>query len=95
MGKLISAPNVETAVRIYAEYSELGTEQIRELFGNNICDASILKLKQRAIEQMKKDGTATFGKYSVDTDSAYKAWNLDIKVLEARYKRLVRLRGET
>ncbi len=93
MARSVSAPNVEVAVMVYAKYSELGTDQIRELFGE-ISDSTVHKLKTRAREQMEKDGAAVFDKRSVDTDSAYKAWNLDIKALEVRYRRLIRLRGE-
>ena len=80
MARSVSAPKVEIAVMVYAKYSELGTEQIKELFGD-ISNSTVHKLKIRAREQMEKDGTAVFDKRSVDTDSAYKAWNLDIKAL--------------
>lgn len=94
MGRATVAPNVETAVRIYSEYSELENEHIRELFNYNISTTTIGSLKNRAREQMVEDGTKTFSRTAVDTDSAFKAWNLDVKLLEAKYKRLMRLRGE-
>ena len=48
-------------------------------------------MKQKAREQMAIDGVQSWTGYGVSTESAYRAWNLNIVDLEKRYSKLKEL----
>lgn len=81
--------SLEAAVRIYYEYIQIGNREIKELFG--VSDATALKLKKLAKEQMDAEGILPWDGLQVATKSAYKAWRLDIDDLEKRNNRLKKL----
>ena len=84
-------PKIETAVRIYHEYIELGNTEIRCLFGNDIGTATIVRLKKAAFEAMAKADVRAITPYAVNTKIAFATWGLDITDLERRYKKLTSL----
>lgn len=81
--------SLEAAVRIYYEYIQIGNREIMELFG--VSDATALKLKKLAKEQMDAEGILPWNALQVETKAAYRAWGLDIADLEKRYNKLKKL----
>ena len=80
---LVSDPAL--AVRLWYEQTEIGTNEIREIFG---CSAgTAMKLKRRARERMEMDGVPSFNSRAVNTVCAYASWGLDVKRLEAGLNR--------
>ncbi len=88
--RIPSIASIETAIRIFYEYPELGSEEIQELFGH-VATGTVTKLKRLANDKSAQKGTPVFNVRRVNTDDAYEAWGLDIAKLEARYSRLVKL----
>ncbi len=83
--------NIERAIHIYYTCTEIGSPEIKEIFGCS--DSSVRKLKAQARELMvKKNASVWFGK-NVNTKCAFEAWNLEISDLERRYTKLTKLFG--
>ena len=81
--------SLETAIWIYHEKIQIGNREIKELFG--VSDATALKLKKLAKEQMDAEGILPWNALQVETKAAYRAWGLDIADLEKRYNKLKKL----
>lgn len=90
MVRIPQISSLETAIRIYYERTQLTNSDIRQLFGAK-GSATIAKLKDAAREVMRQENAPIWNATTVDTESAYKAWGLDIANLERRYKRLAAL----
>lgn len=82
--------SLQTAIKLYYERLELINKDITELFGD-LSSATISRLKKKAREQMAIDGVQSWTGYGVSTESAYRAWNLNIADLEKRYSKLKEL----
>lgn len=82
--------SIEKAILTYYSRIEMGNKDITELFGD-LSSATISRLKQKAREQMAIDGVQSWTGYGVSTESAYRAWGLDINDLEERYTKLKEL----
>ena len=78
---------IENAIRIYYSNPTLGNMEIRELFGIKALDA-VKRKKKTALELMEKNNIPVWFTGRVDTETAYKAWGLDIKKLERSYAKL-------
>ncbi len=76
----------ETVLRIYYTNVELGSAEIRELFGD-ISPATIAKFKRKARTLMREKGVGCFNYYSVNTEVAFEAWGISIEKVEQMYKR--------
>lgn len=87
MVRIPQIQSIETAIRLYYERIELTNTDIRELFGK-ISGATISKLKETAREKMREENAPVWNARWVRTDSAYRAWGLNIDDLEKRYARL-------
>lgn len=83
--------DVETAIRIYYERTELSTEDIKELFGG-MGYVRLTNLKSAAREEMRKRNTLSWNANHVNTEVAFEAWGLNIADLEARLVKLTRLK---
>ena len=83
--------SVETALRIYYEYPEIGNKQLIELFGEKTSGATFAKYKRAALEEQMKDGVFTANVNTVNTEIAYKVWGIDVEDLEKRYRKLLKL----
>lgn len=85
--------DIETILRIYYSNPELGTAEIKELFGD-IAPSTITKLRNeaRAETARQEEKILTFGSYTVNTEMAFKAWHIDIEDLEKRHQKLRRLK---
>ena len=82
--------SIEKAIYIYYSRIEMGNKDITELFGD-LSSATISRLKQKAREQMAIDSVQSWTGYGVSTESAYRAWGLNIADLEKRYSKLKEL----
>lgn len=83
--------NIGTAIEIYYTYPEMQNEQIRQLFGVNMCNETLAKYK-RLIKARQRDlGVKTCLPYSVNTKTAFEVFGIDINDLEQRYNKLKKL----
>lgn len=87
----IRCPDAKTALLIYYSYPEIGNAQIKELFGS-ISPNTIVRLKELAREQMTIDGKLAWRANYVNTQSAFKAWGLNVAELEESFKKLQKLK---
>ena len=83
-------PDIETAIRIYYQNPEIGNAQIKELVCG-ISETTIGKMKRIAQKLMTERGQRAFRPYTVNTVTAYEAWELDIDDLERRQQKLKKL----
>lgn len=90
MGRLLQPPDVVKALQTYNKYTELGTKEIQELFGD-VSRCTATKLKNQVKDAMAKEGIKSFYPNTVNTRIAYEVWGLDVKDLENRMKELIRL----
>lgn len=81
----------EKAIKIYYSLYELGTGDIRSLFGDSIGAERARRLKRYAKEYAKEKGITEINATTVDTAAAFEAWGLNIKNIEARYQKLQKL----
>lgn len=82
-------PNIKTALKIYYESPALGNEEIMKLFGVSKCTA--LNLKKKVQEEMVQCGEKIHIPNTVNTDTAYKVWGLDIETMEKRLRKMKEL----
>lgn len=85
-----SITDIRTAVRIYYQYPEIGSAEIRELFGG-CANSTVAKLKKSAWDKMTENGVRNFGAHKVNTKCAYEAWGIDVDDLEKRVEKLKKL----
>ena len=83
--------SVETALRIYYEYPEIGNAQMFELFGKKTSTGTLSKYKKAALEEQMENGVYTANISTVNTEIAYRVWGIDVEDLERRYKKLLKL----
>ncbi len=76
------------AVRMYYEKRMLSSKDILTLFGGKHSGATITRLKKMAEEKMICDNVCFWNARMVDTETAFKAWGLDIANMEHRYAKL-------
>jgi len=82
-------PNLDAAIRIYYQFTEIGNAEIREIFG--VRGETACKLKRMAREVMVETNVRVWDAYSVNTKCAYHAWGLDIDDMEKRRHKLQKL----
>ena len=82
--------DLDTAIRIYYRFPEIGTVEMTALFGKK-SKSTINKLKNMARLQMIKDDICTNGLYKLNTAAAYRAWGIDVDDLEKRRQKLLKL----
>lgn len=82
-------PSIEKAIQIYYEKTMLFPKDIRAIF--ECGPTSAAKLRDIAAQRMEEDRVPVWNARAVDTESAYKAWGLDIRNLERRAEKLRRL----
>ena len=80
-----------TCVRIYVENQEIGSKEIRELFGP-IGSSTIARLKKDALKLMAEKKVIRFASHKVNTEAAFEAWGIDIVDLKRRFKELQKLK---
>lgn len=82
MARRTQIKDIETAVKIFYTYPELGTKQVQELYDCGRNKATELKAIARKLQDEK--GILTYSSSSVNTRCAYEAWGIDIEDLEKR-----------
>lgn len=85
-------PDAEKALTLYYTKSEIDNADIRELFDCNISTATRLKKQVRA--EMAKTGVKTWLAKNVDTQTAFKVWQIDVDALERKLTKLVSLKNK-
>ncbi len=95
MPSMLSIRDIETALRIYYNYVEIGNAEMKELFvgvnGNVPAASTINKLKNQALELMAEKKVERHAAYKVNTEIAFEAWGIDVKNLEYRRNKLIKL----
>ena len=82
--------SIDKALKIYYTYSEIGNQQITELFGKR-SSATVSRLKRAVKNEMAKREIMSYGLNKVNTSVAYEVWGLDVDDLERRIKKLKNL----
>ena len=82
--------NIDTALRIFYSCTEIGNAEIRELFGN-LGSSTISKYKKEVQKQQVEDNVKTMYLHTINTETAYKVWGIDIADLEKRRAKLKKL----
>lgn len=84
--------DLNLAIRMYYEKTELSNADIGKLFGVR-SSTTIVRLKKMAREEMAKEPEKLpWCSNCVLTEAAYKAWGMDIKNMEERRAKLIRLK---
>ena len=84
--------SIDTAIRIYYQYPEIGNAQIRELFGLSAGLSTVCRYKKPVLEAQAANGVMTAQPYTVDTETAYKVWGIDVEDLIRRREKLQKLK---
>lgn len=85
----LAIKDLKTCLKIYYTYPEIGSKEIKELFGvgnNKVCE-----LKDSVRKEQVAKGVMVLDKYSVNTETAFKVWGIDIEDIENRVKKLEKL----
>jgi hypothetical protein len=85
-----SITSIDTALKTYYEYSELGNAEITALFGKR-SSATVAKLKLIVKDEMNKKGVYSYGANKINTKIAYSVWGINVSDLEKRMKKLKEL----
>lgn len=88
--KVKQISDIDTALYIYYRYPEIGNKEIKELFGG-LGSASLVNYKKAVIEEQIVQDITTSQLHTVDTETAYKVWGIDISKLEKRREKLRKL----
>ncbi len=83
--------NIDTAIRIYYKYSEIGNPEMRELFGKNVSARTLARYKQEIYERQNQLGIKNLLPHYVNTKVAYEVWGMNIEDLEKRRAKLKKL----
>ena len=82
--------DIDTALRIYYQYTELDTELIRILFPD-IKQGTMSKLRKQVKMVMAERNIRTFGRNHINTKCAFEVFGIDIEDLEQRKFKLHKL----
>lgn len=88
--KVKQISSIDTALRIYYRYSEIGNKEIKELFGN-LGNTTLSRYKEAVKQAQAERGIMTSCLYTVNTELAYEVWGLNVADLERRRKKLISL----
>ena len=88
--KIKPISSVETAIRIYYTYPEIGNEQMRELFGG-LGNSTAAKYKRPVRDIQIERKIPTMSVATVNTKVAYEVWGIDIEDLVERRRMLKKL----
>lgn len=79
--------DIDTALRIYYTYPEIGNKEIQQLFGT-IGKSTIIAHKKAVQVKQIEDNIRTSQKNTVNTECAFKVWGIDVDDLERRREKL-------
>ena len=89
--KVKAFQSIDTALKIFYTYPEIGNKQLRELFGENTSSATIERYKKAVREKQAERNILTNGCYTINTEVAYEVFGIDISDLERRRSKLIKL----
>lgn len=79
--------DIDTALRIYYTYPEIGNKEIKELFG--VSNTRTLARYKKDVRQAQTErGVLTSQMHTVNTEVAYTVWGIDVIDLEKRRNKL-------
>ena len=81
--------DLRNCLRIYYTFPEIGSAQIKELFG--IGENKACELKNIARKAQIENEIMVLDKCNVNTETAFKAWGIDIDDVEKRLRKLEKL----
>ena len=87
MARLVK--DLKICLKIYYTCPELGSDEIKELFG--VSDGVASSMKKPVRKKQIEDGVMVLDKYCVNTELAFKVWGIDIEDIERRVKKLEKL----
>ena len=79
--------SIDTALRIYYQYPEIGNKEIKELLGMS-SSKSLDRYKKAVRERQFERGVLTSQAFTVNTEVAYEVWGIDVVDLERRRDKL-------
>ncbi len=88
--KVKQISDIDTALYIYYRYPEIGNKEIKKLFGG-LGGSAIANYKRAVMEEQAAQNIKTSQLYTVDTETAFKVWGIDILKLEKRRDKLRKL----
>lgn len=89
-GDKVRTPDIETAVLMYYEKTELTTADIKKLFEMGNTQAA--KIKKQVKQTMAERGVKSWLPNSINTKVAYEVWGINIEDYERRLEKLKRLK---
>lgn len=89
--KFKAIESIDTALKIFYTYPEIGNKELKELFGQRTSSATIERYKKAVRERQAENNILTNGLYTVDTATAYKVFGIDVEDLERRRNKLIKL----
>lgn len=87
MARLIK--DLKTCLKIYYTCPELGSAEIKELFG--VGNATATEMKKPVRRKQVEENVMVLDKNCVNTELAFKMWGIDIEDIERRVKKLEKL----
>lgn len=81
---------IDIALMIYYNYPEIGNSEIKKLFGD-ISSATISRYKKAVQEKQLAEGVKTRCLHTINTETAFDVWGIDVAKLEWRRKKLQKL----
>lgn len=82
--------SIDTALRIYYTYPEIGSKEIKELFG--LKDNNTVSRYKKAVQKVQAERNIKISQmFTVNTEVAYEVWGIDVISLEKRRKKLQEL----
>ena len=86
-----SVTDISFAVQLYYERLELSNPDIAKLFGVK-SSKTVAQLKKPVREEMAKRNLLPWNSNCVNTEVAFEVWGLDIKDLEKRREKILKLK---
>ena len=78
--------NIKAALCSYYEKEAIGNKDIVEIFGN-MSSATIAEMKRAVRKAELEKGLPIFQSRYVHTETAFEVWQINIKSLEAKYRK--------
>lgn len=88
--KFRAISNIETAIRIYYEYPEIGHKQFHELF-EGIAKSTVCKYIKEIRKVQAERNVKTCTVNAVNTNTAYEVMGINVNDLEYRLAKLKKL----
>ena len=95
MTETVRIPQIEdigAALEVYYGRLTLTNADIRRLFGRNLANGTVARLRRLAREKSDEMGIIPTNPATVSTAAAYAAWGLDVEEMERRWRGLQRVR---